>query len=513
MAATVWGLAMLARAQQAGIVKEIIIRGNQRVSKEAILAAMRTKVGQPYTQETLDRDKRSLDDLGFFEAVDLRPAALEGNDWSVTVSLVEYPEVKEIRVVGNTAVSTKEILDVVKPFMKAGDVFNRNSLRPAAEAIKNLYGKKGFVEQVIDFAPLKDSPNTVNLAIEETRVGKISVQGAKTTRDWVFRRLIKTKSGEPFSTTKWVNDLRRMQNTQWFESVKWVDDPNQEDLSKINLIADVVETKTGQFNVGVQLDPSNSFAGILRLSDINFQGTGQTVSVNFIQSIQGNGPSVDLDYVNPFLDSLDTTLRFSVYSRLVFRFSNIFSSNAPTSSSDQYNERHTGVSLGFSRPVTPNTSLGISGRFENVKTNNVTTTIADQFVQQDGDVAVATLGFVRNRRDRDQDATRGDWLRVDVEPGYANINEVGGAVEAKEVLGSHTFVKNTLEYRQYFTDQGLIGKDFEATRRVLALRFRAGTIDGIVPYFEQYFAGGTDTIRGYDEGRFWDETSSWALQS
>ena len=158
----------------------------------------------------------------------------------------------------------------------------------------------------------------------------------------------------------------------------------------------------------VQLDPSNSFAGILRLSDTNFRGTGQTLSGNFIQSIQGTGPSVDLDYVNPFLDSLDTTLRFSVYSRLVFRFSNIFSSSSPTGGSDQYNERHSGVSLGVSRPVNDTTSIGISARLENVKTNNVETTIADQFVQQDGDVAIGTLGFVRNRRDRDQDATRGE---------------------------------------------------------------------------------------------------------
>lgn len=496
-------MAILAHAQQAGVVKEILVRGNQRVSREAIYAAMRTKVGAAYSQETLDKDKRSITDLGFFEAVDTRATPIEGNDWRVEVTLSEYPEIKEIRVVGNTVIKSADIVQAIKPFMKAGDVFNLNSLRPASEAIRALYTRKGYVSNIVEFAPLRDSRNTVNLVLEEVHVGKVSAQGAKTTKDWVLRRLIKTRAGEPFSVTKWTNDLRRLQNTQWFESVKWVDDPNQDDPSKINLVADVKETKTGQFNIGLQLDPQNSLAGLIRLSDTNFRGTGQSVSLNYIQATQGSGPSVDLDYSNPFIDNLDTSLHFSVYSRLVFRFSNVFSTTTPSNTSDQYNERRTGASLGFSRPLTDQLSAGVSVRYENVKTNNVTTTLVDQFIRQDGNVAVATAGLILNRRDRDLDATHGDYLRLDVEPGFANITEVGGAIANTQVLGTHQFLRNTIEYRRYFTDQGPIGRDFDATRRVLALRMRAGTISGTVPYFEQFFAGGADSLRGYAEDRFW----------
>jgi outer membrane protein insertion porin family len=80
---------------------------------------------------------------------------------------------------------------------------------------------------------------------------------------------------------------------------------------------------------------------------------------------------------------------------------------------------------------------------------------------------------------------------------------VGGAVAGADVIGTHNFIRNTIEYRRYFTDQGPIGRDFEATRRVLAVRIKAGTISGTVPYFEQFFAGGADTLRGYAEDRFW----------
>ena len=32
---------------------------------------------------------------------------------------------------------------------------------------------------------------------------------------------------------------------------------------------------------------------------------------------------------------------------------------------------------------------------------------------------------------------------------------------------------------------------------------KGGTVAGTVPFFEQYFAGGNDSVRGYNEDRFW----------
>jgi outer membrane protein insertion porin family len=43
----------------------------------------------------------------------------------------------------------------------------------------------------------------------------------------------------------------------------------------------------------------------------------------------------------------------------------------------------------------------------------------------------------------------------------------------------------------------------DAPRTVVAFRTRVGDIEGTIPYFEQYFAGGSDTLRGYLDDRFW----------
>ena len=36
---------------------------------------------------------------------------------------------------------------------------------------------------------------------------------------------------------------------------------------------------------------------------------------------------------------------------------------------------------------------------------------------------------------------------------------------------------------------------------------KGGTETGTVPFFEQYFAGGNDSVRGYNEDRFWGRNS------
>jgi outer membrane protein insertion porin family len=321
-----------------------------------------------------------------------------------------------------------------------------------------------------------------------------------------MRRLIKTRAGDVFSGEKWNKDLTRLHNTQWFDSVQGKSDDASVEAGKVNLIADVKEGRTGQFNVGVQLDPQSSLAGLIRLSETNLYGTGKTVSLNFTQAITGGGPSVDLGYVNPFYDAKDTNFQASLYSRLTYRFGTSFltGTGTPLNNGSTYSERHSGLSLGWVRPVTSQWSVGVSGKAENVITNNTGALPVNSFIQQDGDIIVTSFSGIRNRRDVDVDASRGDYLKISIEPGYSDITRVGGATSDNRILGRNTFVRNTAELREYWSPgQKPRGTDFEATRRVVAARIKYGWTSGQVPYFEQFFAGGPDSLRGYDPDRFW----------
>ena len=487
-------------AQTGSVISDIVIQGNKRVTRDAILALMRTKVGQPYVQATLDKDRQALLDQGFFQAVDITPKLTEGTKYQVTVTVIEFPVIKEIRVVGNKVVSTEDILKVVTN--KPGEVYNLNLSKPIAAAIGDLYSKKGFFARVEDYGPLANSPETLSISIVEWTVGDIKVRGATRTRPEVLKRLIKTRTGEPYNIEKWSNDVRRFYNSQWFDEIKNSAD-DQRELGKVDLGLDVKEARTGQFNVGLQLDPRSSFAGLLSLSENNLYGTGKSVKVNFIQSTQGSGPSVDLDFSNPYYDMKDTVFRASVYSRVVYRFQSQFQSNT-LNTTDPYNERRNGASLGWSRPLNDYQTIGVSGRFEGVITNNIGTTSADQYVKQDGNIGLISFSGTQDKRDVAVDPSRGSYVAVQVEPGYSNITSIGGAVGAnQDILGSNIFGRMFVDYRTYFTKEKPRGLDLEAPRNVVALRLRGGTITGKVPFFEQFFAGGADSVRGYQQDRFW----------
>ncbi|CAN1560585.1 COG4775 Outer membrane protein/protective antigen OMA87 [Fimbriimonadaceae bacterium] len=489
-------------AQEATNIKEVIIRGNKRVTVETISGIIRTKVGQPYIQENLDRDKKALEDLGFFSAVSVRATPLESGQYSVTVDLVEFPEIKEIRVTGNTVVTTEQILAVVS--LKPGDVFNANALAPSIRAIEKLYADKSYFAQVLDFTPLEGSTGTINLAISEIKVGTISVQGNVRTKDWVFKRLIKTRSGNAFNGERWGKDLRRVAGSGWFEpgTIRSIEDPDRE-VGKVDLTVEVKEGRTGRFDVGLQLDPQNSLAGVVRLSENNLGGTGQGVTLDYLQTTQGGGASVGLEYINPFYDDKDTTVSVSVYSRVIYRFNNFFNSNTPTTDNSVF-ERRAGGTLALARPIKEDLTFGISGRYESTKTFNGSTSTGTGFIQQDGTVSTVAFALTSDKRDLVVDPSRGDFLRLEFEPGLTRIDRIGGAITDTSLLGNSSFTKSAIEYRRYFTNQPARGRnDPDAPRRVLAFRARYGTISGTVPFFEQYFAGGANSIRGYDEDRFW----------
>lgn len=462
---------------------------------------MQTKVGQPFVQSTLDTDKTSIENMGFFKAVDVRAEPLE-EDWRVLVDVAEWAEVKEIRVTGNEAVKTEDILRVIT--IQPGELFNVTSVGPSIRAIEEMYREKGFFGQVIAFGPLDESENTLQVTIVEMKVNSIQIEGNQKTKESIIRRLIKTRPGDPFNLDKWQSDLGRLFGTGWFDDIDVPEQPSPE-LGLIDLKAVVKEARTGQFNIGVSIDPRSSFAGFIRVSDPNFRGTGQNIGLNLAQTSRGGGTSIDIDYTNPFYDRHDTSMSVSLYSKVLYRFAgSAFGGDDTPTEDSRYIERRTGAALGFSRPIGDKEYVSIAGRHETIDTKDLETTLSDAFIQQDGQLTTFTAGYTRNRRDLDIDPSRGDWLRATVEPGFANITRVGGAINDPTLVGRSTYVKTSIDYRAYFSPQPpRTLDDIAASRRVFAARLQVGMINGDVPFFEQFFVGGSNSLRGYEEDRFW----------
>lgn len=499
-------LACAVRAQDRP-VGEILVRGNQNVAKETILATMQTKVGQPYREELIQRDRRTLTDLNLFQDVKIYASLMDDDRWRVTVEVLEWPMVSRIVIQGNTVVTEDEVRAVIQT--KEGEMFNPAHLVPDANAISDLYRSKGYFAQVVRYEPSASDSGTVEIQIVETRVNRIIFIGLTKTKPGVLKRLMDQEEGQLLHSPTLTSDYRRLVDTQWFEGF----DPSVREageIGSVDLILNFTETRTGLFNVGVQLDPRNRLAGILNVTETNFRGTGQSIGINLLQSTQGLGTSISLNYANPILDSKRTALAASVFSQETLVFGRTFFGGGEGLGTDnRFTQRRSGATVSLSRELNRNNRVAVGLRSELVDTNDFLPNPGEEFVLQDGIVTSISLSFVSNRRDISIEPSHGDWLRVSLEPSFIDIRSVGGEREGYAILGTGFFTRLTFDYRRYFSKGGPRSPEMFDTeaRTVIATRLYAGTIFGQVPFFEQFFIGGVNGVRGYPEDRFWGRSA------
>lgn len=301
----------LAYAQGTAVVREIVIRGNDRVSSDVIKASMQSAEGRAFIASDLDRDQTSIRSLGLFQDVKVQSRPLSDSEVQIIVDVTENPVIKEISIVGNNALTTTELLPLVT--QQVDQVMNLNTRRTTADAIRKAYEAKGFFAEV-DFPSMADAPGTLTVLVIENTVNEIVVTGLKRTRQYVIDRLLKTEPGKPFNIRTWMQDRRRLESTQWFESVEVSD--RRVDLGRFDLLLNVKEQSTAIFDVGLALDPQSRLAGTIKVRDLNFRGMGQSLGIEYLQDTFGAGASVGIDFNDPFFDNRDTRLSASVYSRV-----------------------------------------------------------------------------------------------------------------------------------------------------------------------------------------------------
>jgi outer membrane protein insertion porin family len=479
----------------------VLVRGNVNISSDAILAVVRAAPGRPFLQAELLADEAAVRDMGFFQDARVLTRQVSDTEWQIVVEVLENPVIREVRITGNTVIPTEELLAVVT--QEVGQVYNLRTELPTATAIADLYTARGYFANA-DIQPLEDSPNTLNIVVIERQVRDIQITGLTRTRPSVIRRLMKTQPGRAFSMNLWQIDQRRLMSTHWFEDIRVTDSPAPE-IGKFDILMDVREARTAMITFGAALDPQSRLAGQLRYTDTNFRGLGQSVSVGVQQDTIGTGLGASIDYSNPLFDARDTTFTASLYTRVqsYFTGSAIGGAVSPTGD-DRFDERRTGGALSFTRPIGRHYFATAGVSHEQIRTINLRTAAGADFIQQDGDLTVFDFAFSRDRRDVPLDPAQGDFLRLRVEPGLTNITRIGGNVgDVTGVMGRHDFLRTTLEYRTFFSRDLRPDERPDAPRPVIAARAKAGVIRGTVPFFEQFFAGGSDTVRGYPEQRFW----------
>ncbi|MEY2530482.1 MAG: outer membrane protein insertion porin family [Verrucomicrobiota bacterium] len=181
------------------IVQSIDVRfsGPAIVSKERILAQMRTRVGQPYNNQVVEQDIRALYTTGAILNVRIF-AEPEAGGVKVIVAVQARSVVREIEIEGADRIGAKAIRKKIK--LKINAMVNEEEMEKGRQDIIEMYQARGFtdidVKYRVDSIDEKRGLSRVVYTINEGvrgAVRSIRFEGNTAFSDRVLRKQMKTR--------------------------------------------------------------------------------------------------------------------------------------------------------------------------------------------------------------------------------------------------------------------------------------------------------------------------------
>lgn len=180
------------------IVREVqvVFKGAATMDPARVRAQMSTREGEPYTDESVERDLRTLYATGAVENVDINAVNVAGGV-KVIVTISGRGGIAELGFLGNAAFDNSKLSKEIE--VKVGDPVDDAKLTAAQQKIMELYTKKGFSDVLVtyDVSPsAKEGFSTVLFKIEEGGrglIGDIRFEGNTAISDRKLRAKLSSK--------------------------------------------------------------------------------------------------------------------------------------------------------------------------------------------------------------------------------------------------------------------------------------------------------------------------------
>ncbi len=498
------------QAEPRVLVAEVVVQGAEGELQDAVYNAIRTRPGRTTTRSQLQEDINAIFATGFFANVRATPADTPLGV-RVTFDVQPNPVLNGVRVEGNEVLPQTVVDDIFKD--QYGSILNLRRFQEGIKELNKWYQDQGYVlAQVID-APQVGEDGTVTLqvaegVVEDVQVKFINEDGEDTndegepvrgrTRDFIITREFSIKPGDVFNRTQAERDLQRVYGLGIFEDVRLSLNPG-EDPRKVVVVANVVERRTGSAGAALGISSASGLFGSVSYQQQNLGGNNQ----KFNAEVQVGQRELlfDVSLTDPWIagDPYRTSYTVSLFNRR--SLSLIFDGGEPEvelPNGDRPRIDRLGGGITFTRPLTRDVfadpewtaSLGLQYQRVTVRDSDREITPFDELGNQlsfddDGSDNLATvqLGLVRDRRDSRIKPTRGSLFRVGTEQSIP--------------IGGIFFNRLRSSYSYYMPVEFT---KFSKGTETLAFNVQAGTVIGDLPPYEAFALGGSNSVRGYDEG-------------
>ncbi len=418
---------------------------------------------------------------------------------SASIKEGEVYKINDIKLTGTLVLREEDLRKLLQ--VKAGDVFSRKKVEQSVDAITSALSNIGYAFAEVNPLPAIDKEKRevgLNFFInpgQRVYVRRIIFKGNQHTEDEVLRREMRQLEGSWYSQAAIDRSKIRLQRLGYFSKVE-IDTPKVPGSDdQVDVTVNVEEQNSGQFTFGLGYSQVQGLIISAGVTQNNFLGTGDRISVNAQRSSYLQRYS--LSYYEPYLTDSGIGLGYDIqHSKFDAGQSNLAAFLSSTDAFDIY--------LGF--PITEsdviNTQIGVNKTLITGSNYLGTPQPMIDYLDNLGHHTFHTwnvqLSWSHDTRNRYWNPTRGSLQSVSL-----NVTLPGSTVQ---------YYKFAYQFAQYLrmtdslTFYGHLsigyGDTYKDPESVLADpanpahgRYIANL--GGLPFFENFYAGGVSDVRGF----------------
>ena len=405
-------------------------------------------------------------------------------DVYITINIGEGEQytISDVVLAGRLIVEPPELFKQITT--RQGTLFSRKQVTQTTKNITDRLGNDGYAFANVNSIPkLNRATKTVSLSYfidpgQRVYVRRIHFFGNAKTRDEVMRREMRQMEGGWISTAKVERSKIRLQRLGFFEEVNVETPAVVGTTDQVDVNYTVKERPSGNLMVGVGFAQSQGIIFNANVTQSNFLGSGRNVSLAFNNSEISR--VIRLGYMNPFWTVDGVSRGFNAgYTKT--------DPSARLNNVTNYSSEVKNLGVNFGVPLSEFNTVNLAASFEDTRLGVDAALVSldvARFIFLEGNhfrTLRLSSSFAYDTRNSNLFPTRGTLQQLSVE-----IATPGGDLQYwKANYDSRVFIP--------------IHKEF-----VLLLKGQVGYGDSYghtfeLPFFENFYAGGPRTVRGYEE--------------
>jgi outer membrane protein insertion porin family len=495
-------------------ITEINFIGNDQVDAKKLRKQMKTRIGKHFdeilfAEEDINYNLRNYyQDQGFAQVKILGHTKRFTEDKIGLMLDVTVDEGSQF-IVGKYNVqvesgekivySEQKIKNMLDP--AEGELFNRAVFEESIAKLQQTYLDKGYLLAEVIPQPFFDEVNaSVNISLKISQgdviiIDNVPIRGLEKTKELIIRReldWLNIKSDELLDVKVLRKARQRLfQMGPFIRGVDFV--PSDTDNnSRKNLVVNIAESPTtGTLSVGGGYGSEGGIFGTAEIGQHNLFGRAYRIHLKGELGTRDHH-TAEASFGTPWILGTPTRLNARIYNRR--RFRRYYGTIGALQQQDYLRDRYVwdtrGGSITLGRPIAYDIDLSVRFRNEYVKTRTLDEELSNR--------STRSILFAVGRDTRDYRTSLYD--------------PIGGSSNSISYEYSGGFLGADNEFQKYTADTSWFFSPW--WNHVFAIHARAGYMqskssDRSVLFYERFYLGGVDTIRGYEDWEIYPDSANF----